>query len=164
VPFPCLAKEARHGAPGPPQGLKPAFILTLYAALKRRSSTVVWAVGTIRGIWERRRDQSQNQRQGRQECPFRTGNVNPKAKANAARVRDSHLSQQMRKMGHPCLVRVRSRSKSRSTAAGGFARSTPAFRAGVSAVPNGTWFLFLLLTQDLRPGLLSAAPPGLGAV
>jgi hypothetical protein len=42
-----------------------------------------------------------------QECPFHTGNVN--VKANAAGVRDSHLSQKTRKMGHPRLMRVRFR-------------------------------------------------------
>jgi hypothetical protein len=61
MPFPCLAKEARHGAPGPPQGLKPAFILTLDAALLFHGCARGWDDSRDR---VQRQDQSQKQRQG----------------------------------------------------------------------------------------------------
>ena len=86
-----------------PPGLESIFF-ALYAALKRRSSTVVWAVGRIRGIWSNVKIKVRTNVNGNgQEYPFHMGNVagNINVKADAAGVRDSHLSQKTRKMGHP---------------------------------------------------------------
>jgi hypothetical protein len=60
-------------------------------------------------------------------------------------------------MGPSRLSGVRAKAKSRSKAAGGGARSTRA----VFCRPYETRFPFFSLTQDLRPELVSVAPPGL---
>jgi hypothetical protein len=67
----------------------------------------VRAVGAIRGIESHVKINGRpTSKANGQECPFHTGNVN--VKANAAGVRNSHLSQKTRKMGHPLLMRVQS--------------------------------------------------------
>ena len=85
-----------------------AFILTLYAALKAAAlPRLCGRLGRFAGSRTASKIKVRTNVKGNgQECPFHTGNVN--VKGNAAGVRDSHLSQKTRKMGHPRLTRVRS--------------------------------------------------------